>query len=82
MIACFAARVVEIAQRRACAHLTSIIIIGARVVRRPRILCRGRDCHAARVMCARRALVPQKSRIDFDSFSTYLKVSRHAGRVR
>jgi hypothetical protein len=46
MIACFAARVVEIAQRRACTHLTSIIIIGARVVRRPRILCRGRDCHA------------------------------------
>jgi hypothetical protein len=36
----------------------------------------------SRVMCARRALVPQKSRIDFDSFSTYLKVSRHAGRVR
>jgi len=46
MIACFAVRVVEIAQRRACTHLTSIIIIGARVVRRPRIRCRGRDCHA------------------------------------
>ena len=80
MIACFAARVVEIAQRRACTHLTSIIIIGARVVRRPRIRCRAAGL--SRVMCARRALVPQKSRIDFDSFSTYLKVSRHAGRVR
>jgi len=68
MIACFAVRVVEIAQRRACTHLTSIIIIGARVVRRPRIQCRGRDCHARDVCasCARAPKVSYRLRQFFD----------------
>ena len=73
MIACFAARVVEIAQRRACKHPTSIIIIGARAIRRPRIRCRGggTERHAARVMCAHRAPRKVSSRLRqyFDSTS-------------